>query len=270
VTFEPEQGAFAQVCPYLGLADDADSHATYSTEAHRCYKLPNPTRIALGHQETYCLGENHVACPVFQGEGIPATTRPPAAAPGAAAAGMRPQARAEEEAPARRVAAAPVLEPAGRPRPARAPGRPPPRKGGGVSMPVATIALFALALVVIALAFAVLSLTDDDGGGNQVGGGDALRTAQAQRTADAITRIAGTTPTAAATNATPSTPSTPTGAATPSPTGSAGRTYTIQSGDTCSGIAAEHNVSLQAFLQANNLNDDTCRALQPGQVVRIP
>ena len=39
------------VCPYLGLADDADSHATYATEAHRCYRLDNPTRIAANHQQ---------------------------------------------------------------------------------------------------------------------------------------------------------------------------------------------------------------------------
>ena len=52
------QEEYSAVCPYLGLADDADSHATYATEAHRCYRLTNPTRIATPHQENYCLGAN--------------------------------------------------------------------------------------------------------------------------------------------------------------------------------------------------------------------
>ena len=30
------------VCPFVGLADDRDSHANYSTAAHRCYRLPEP------------------------------------------------------------------------------------------------------------------------------------------------------------------------------------------------------------------------------------
>jgi len=84
VTSEYDQGEFGQICPYLGLTDDSDSHATYATEAHRCYRLPNPTRIAAGHQETYCLGNNHVSCPVYQGEGIP---RPSGAGRAAGAAG---------------------------------------------------------------------------------------------------------------------------------------------------------------------------------------
>src|SRR6185312_6761800 len=86
VTFPADQEEFGGVCPYLGLADDADSHATYATEAHRCYRLPNPTRIATGHQETYCLGANHVSCPVYLGEGVPGAAAPAAAATAAGAA----------------------------------------------------------------------------------------------------------------------------------------------------------------------------------------
>ena len=80
MSMQPGDEDFGAVCPYLGLADDADSHATYATEAHRCYRLPNPTRIATGHQETYCLGANHVSCPVYLGEGVPGEAAPAAAA----------------------------------------------------------------------------------------------------------------------------------------------------------------------------------------------
>ena len=61
------------VCPFVGLADDRDSHANYSTAAHRCYRLPEPTRIAAHYQESYCLTVQHPSCAVFQGEGVEAT-----------------------------------------------------------------------------------------------------------------------------------------------------------------------------------------------------
>ena len=57
MTLQSGQDEFGAVCPYLGLADDADSHATYATEAHRCYRLPNPTRIATGHRRRTALGQ---------------------------------------------------------------------------------------------------------------------------------------------------------------------------------------------------------------------
>src|SRR5690606_9359570 len=78
------QEEYSAVCPYLGLADDADSHATYATEAHRCYRLPNPTRIAPPHQELHCLGANHVTCMVYRGEGVPGAGAAPAPTPAAA------------------------------------------------------------------------------------------------------------------------------------------------------------------------------------------
>src|SRR5689334_622509 len=141
VTGPNGQDEFAAVCPYLGLADDADSHATYATEAHRCYRLTNPTRIASPHQETYCLGANHVSCPVYLGEGVPQTQRP---ATGAAAAGAATAAAGAaavtEEAPVRGPRAGQRPRPATEPRPKRPAGGtlgPRPRSGG-ISMPVAT------------------------------------------------------------------------------------------------------------------------------------
>ena len=84
---EAESGEGASACRYLGLVDDGELHATYSTDAHRCYRLPNPTRIATQHQERYCLTAEHPSCPIFQGEGVEATTQPaPAPAESAASA----------------------------------------------------------------------------------------------------------------------------------------------------------------------------------------
>ena len=73
---ESEGSEAAAVCAYLGLVDDGDLHATYATDAHRCYRLPNPTRIASQHQESFCLTADHTSCPIFQGEGVEATTHP--------------------------------------------------------------------------------------------------------------------------------------------------------------------------------------------------
>ena len=75
MTSQPGQDGLAAVCAYLGLGDDPDSHATYATEAHRCYRMPDPTRIAPGHQTTFCLVANHVACPVFLGKSVAVSRR---------------------------------------------------------------------------------------------------------------------------------------------------------------------------------------------------
>ncbi|WP_322797313.1 LysM peptidoglycan-binding domain-containing protein [Tepidiforma sp.] len=270
------QEEYSQVCPYLGLADDADSHATYATEAHRCYRLESPTRIALPHQETYCLGANHVTCPVYQGQGIPSRPVPaaPAAPPPSAGAvpGPRGQAgrapfggRSGGTAPRR-----PARQPAGtlgpRPRP------------GGVSLPVATIGLFALALVVLVMAFAIQQIVDDDGNStispaDAVATRDALNRTQTAQAASGTptppTQQAGTTGTpGAGSTGTPATTRTP-AAGTPTPGGN-GRTYTVAEGDTCFSIAQANGVTLEELLQANNLTEDDCTRLAVGQTLRLP
>ncbi len=266
------QDEFPAVCPYLGLADDADSHATYATEAHRCYRLPSPTRIATGHQESYCLGESHTQCPVYRGEGIPKTAPPPAGAPPPRAEQVVPVAPPR---PARQPRPAPgdAREPRRRPAPGTVGPRP---RAGGISMPVATIGLFAGAILVIIVAFLVQqALSGDDNGG--VSPTDAVATnAAATKTAST-----GKTPTTAATQtqqpgtpgtgtatkpATTGTPGTP-GTTTP---GTGAKTYTVKAGDFCGTIAEAHNVTLAAFMAANPEIDATCSNLKIDQVVKIP
>jgi LysM repeat protein len=63
------------------------------------------------------------------------------------------------------------------------------------------------------------------------------------------------------------------GAATPVPNGptpkTSGKTYTVQSGDTCGDIAASYGVDVQKLIQANGLDSD-CTDLKIGQVLNIP
>ncbi|MGE0599123.1 MAG: LysM peptidoglycan-binding domain-containing protein [Dehalococcoidia bacterium] len=277
------QEEYSAVCPYLGLADDADSHATYATEAHRCYRLPNPTRIATPHQDKHCLGANHVTCPVYLGEGVPQTQqRPPAAAAGAAgvAAGAGAAAAAAgTEAPVRgpRPGQRPRQQSEPRPkRPSTGALGPRPRSGG-ISMPVMTIGLFALAIVVIAIAFAIQNLTDD-GDNSGISPGDSVATSAAlDKTRTAQAGGTGQTP-GANTTQTPGTSQTPTGSqtaaasktpATGTPS-SGSKTYIVKAGDFCGTIAQDNGITLQELLDANNMTEDDCTSLAIGQELKIP
>ncbi|GIW13524.1 MAG: hypothetical protein KatS3mg062_0963 [Tepidiforma sp.] len=271
------QQQYSQVCPYLGLADDQDSHATFATEAHRCYRIGGkPVRVLPHHQETYCLTENHLDCPVYvTGElpeaPAPAAPPPPEGAvpgPGGRQAGQRtfaaPAARGR---PAQRRPAPGTLGP--RPRP------------GGVSLPVATIGLFALAIVIVAIAFVIQQVVDDGGGGtispaDAVATRDALnRTQTAQAAAGTPTpptQQPGTQPAGTGTprTGTPAAGTRTPGAATATPGAGGGRTYTVSEGDTCFSIAQDNGVTLQELLQANNLTEDDCTRLAVGQELQIP
>lgn len=282
MTYPADQDDLSAVCPYLGLADDADSHATYATEAHRCYRLEQPTRIASGHQETYCLGSNHVTCPVYRGEGIGATSRAGAAGAGAAAAASAGRGRGRPPREGRPAEGrgreggngarrSPALD---RKRPTGTLG--PKARGGGISMPTATIALFALAAVVLVLAFVLnqaLGGGDDDNG--SLSAADRFASQQAQ------TR----TPTSGAGGQeTPAGDQTPDGNGTPEPTqagggdetpaatpttggGGGGLTYEVESGDICGTIASAHDLTLDEFMDLNPGID--CTNLQVGQEVNV-
>lgn len=277
MTFEAEQEGLPQVCPYLGLADDADSHATYATEAHRCYRLPAPTRIATGHQESYCLGASHATCPVYQGEGVSQTAPPVAAA-------APPRQGQPAGRPTRVQGPSPAAKAPQRPRPgterARKPGSSTPRpRAGGISMPVATVGLFVLAIAVVGIALLISRAVDGDDGNNKSYDPGVLATTAAQKTAQAAKTAGGqaTQPPASATAGTPGTPSTPgtPGTAAATRTGTpgtpaAGNTYTVKSGDTCGAIAAAKSITLKQLLDANKMTEDDCLKLQVGQVLILP
>ena len=262
MTYPGTQDDFSAVCPYLGLADDPDSHATYATDAHRCYKLDNPTRIASNHQEAYCLGANHPQCPVYRGEGI-------AAAAGAAAAGGAVAGAATTTAATRSPFDRDRTTTSSSPRAADAGALSPRPRSGGISLPVATIGLFVLAVVVIALAFWIQSIVgdDDDDGGETPA--DTL-TQEAQT----ATANAGDGETATPGGETPTTPAEgggETATAAPTEGGEGGeQTYVIQEGDFCGAIADQFGITLEEFLTANNFTEDDCSNLAVGQEVIIP
>lgn len=55
-----------------------------------------------------------------------------------------------------------------------------------------------------------------------------------------------------------------------STTASAAKTYTVASGDTCSGIAAKNSISLDELLKANRTIDGGCTNIHVGDVLKIP
>lgn len=281
MSFNEDEDMSASVCPHLGLADDPDSHATYATEAHRCHRMPNPTRVASNHQETFCLVSNHVACPVFLGEGIPGAQRSSSAAPVTAPlprpganrgqqAGRAPNAPAQ---PQTRGSATTSATPGGR-KP-RDPGSLGPRpRPGGISMPAATIGLFALAVIIIGIT--VFILNNSGGGDAKVSPAQQFETQQALgKTQQAQTKPASTTPPTVngqtprpgQTPGTPSTPGTASGSTTPT---ASGKDYVVKSGDFCGTIAEANKVTLEALLKANNMTEDDCTKLQVGQKLKLP
>ena len=293
MTFQPGPEELPTVCPHLGLADDADSHATYATEAHRCYRLPTPTRIASGHQETFCLVADFETCPVYMGEGVGATTPPSAAAASPSRGGLQASAAPPirpSQPPAGGARPRPASGQAAGQRPARrgAPGQANPRpRSGGVSMPVATIALFAMAIVVIAIAFLIQQAVSDNGG-SSLSVADAFATTRA-RTAAAQgggqqqtqqpggqTQQPGQTAQPGQTqqpgqSVTPGTGTPATRTGTPGTgTPASGKTYTVKGGDTCSGIAVDNKITLQQLLDANNMKESDCTAIKPGDVLKLP
>jgi LysM repeat protein len=146
-------------------------------------------------------------------------------------------------------------------------------------MPVATIGLFALAVVVIGLAFAIQQLVGDSGGDSQAPA-DAVATRDAlNRTRTAQAGGGATTPTTSTTqtpgNQTTGTPAnrttTPT-TRTPSPgaTNGTGTKYTVKDGDSCFAIAIAHDITLQELLDANDLTEDDCTRLNVGDELIIP
>ena len=276
------QEEYSAVCPYLGLADDADSHATYATEAHRCFRLPNPTRIATPHQEKHCLGANHVTCPVYLGEGVPTTggaqRAAGASATGAAAAGAATAATPEPPVKGPRPGQRPRPQQEQRPkRPTSAGALGPRPRSGGISMPVATIGLFALALVVVGLAFAIQNLVGDDND-DDPSPADTVATAAALNSTRTAQAGGSTQPPQTQTTQAPNGTRTP-GSGTPAasrtpgtgtPPAGGGDTYTVQAGDICGTIASDHDISLQELLDANDMTEADCNTLRVGQELKIP
>ena len=49
-------------CPYLGLADDPDSHFAFPSGAQRCHATARPSTIEVAKQARDCLTAQHISC----------------------------------------------------------------------------------------------------------------------------------------------------------------------------------------------------------------
>jgi LysM repeat protein len=149
-------------------------------------------------------------------------------------------------------------------------------------MPVATIALFALAIIVIALAFAIQQLVGG-GGSDTPSPADVTGTNVANKQT-ATARAGGSQPTQPASSTTPAPGGAqtvvPGGSATPGRTGTAqattpggtpgAKTYTVKAGDNCGKIAEQFGVTAAALIAANTDINAECTNLKEDQVLKIP
>jgi LysM repeat protein len=244
----------AAVCPYLLAADSAWRSSTVSRD-HRCHAVAPAAALAADKQRRLCLVTAHVGCATY----LAATT-------------VLEEAGSVDERPLHRsvTKTAPLVLDRGR-LPFALPALPDRAGQGGL-----------VALMVVAFgALAVTRLGDGGPGITPAAGVDgASPTAAAIATAtpadattvpatpDAPTRTlvpSGVEPTAAPT---PTPEPSPTAEPTVRPSPAAARTYTVQSGDTLSGIAGEHGTTWQVLAQLNDIENP--RQLRVGQVIKLP
>ena len=273
---ESEGSEAAAVCAYLGLVDDGDLHATYATDAHRCYRLPNPTRIATQHQEQFCLTADHPSCPIYQGEGVEATTHPAASAAGDGEAEPDEVTEDREFEPAAAAQSTPFATAASR---WTSRGLRRPVLEGELSMRAATVSLFVLAAVVVVIAFVVNRQIGNEDPAPVAAVATETPTQAAATSTQATTATEETTPAPTPTAAAAATPQptaapteAPTQAPTEAPTGS-GTIYIVQAGDSCGAIASANGVTLQELLDANEeleVTDDGDCPIFPDQELVIP
>ncbi len=144
-------------------------------------------------------------------------------------------------------------------------------------MPVATVGLFAMAVVVILIAILIQQAVGGGSGNNsKISAADVVATnaalkGQTTRPTSQVTTAATGSPGIGTPN-----PSQTPGPGTPSATqtgtaGTSGKTYTVKSGDTCGAIATANNITLQQLLDANKpMTEGDCSSLQIGQVLKLP
>lgn len=245
----------AAVCPYL-LATDSAWRSSGVSRDHRCHAVAPAAILAADKQRRLCLVSEHVGCATYL-----------------AATAVLEEGGSVEDRPLHRsvTKTAPLV--LDRRRFAVAmPGMPDRAGQGGL-----------VALMVVA--FGALAVTRLGDGGPGIGpvvgaeGGTPTPTVAASlapgtpttppSTPDAPTRTlvpSGVEPTAVpSATAAP----VPTAAATPGPSKSpTPATYTVQSGDTLSGIAGANGTTWQELAELNQIDDP--RRLRVGQVLKLP
>lgn len=138
-------------------------------------------------------------------------------------------------------------------------------------MPAATIGLFALAIVLIAIAF-LINQAVDGGGSAQTSEAEAFATQSALKTAQAANETPGPTQSGAG-NETPGSEQTPQDSETPGATettpAGGGDTYTVQDGDTCFAIADANGTTVEELMEINDITDPSC-PINVGDELKLP
>lgn len=99
----------------------------------------------------------------------------------------------------------------------------------------------------------------------------ALRTETAARSTPTPAQPTPAQPTEpSAQSTTTAVPTQPSAEPTATTASGGGNVHLVVSGDTCGAIAGANGVTLQAFLDANNMTEDDCLSIQPGQELIIP
>lgn len=247
----------AAVCPYLLAADSAWRSSTVSRD-HRCHAVAPAAALAADKQRRLCLVSEHVGCATYL-----------------AATAVLEDGGSVEARPLHRsvTKTAPLVLDRGR-LPFAVPVPALPDRAGQAGL---------VALMVVA--FGALAVSRLGGGGSGISpaagvdGASPTAAAVASATPPDATTVPATpaapTRTLVPSNVEPSsspTPSpTPDPAETPAPTASPTvrpATYTVQAGDTLSGIAGAHGTTWQILAKLNDIENP--RGLRVGQVLKLP
>jgi LysM repeat protein len=251
VATSPVAAAVAAICPYLRAADASWRAATPSRD-HRCTAVSPPAPLTTDKQRRLCLVAEHLDCSTY----VAATSARSAAAGEMVGRGpQRPM-----------PSTTPVALDHGR-LAFNLPGMPDRGVGQG-----GLVALMAVAFGALAVGRLTSAGADGTPAGAGSGGGSPRPSVVGSVLGAATERPTGSgssTPSGPARTLVPSdvgpTPSAPGASAPASPSGA---TYTIQSGDTLSGIAAAHGTTWQELARLNKIKDP--KKIHVGQVLRLP
>lgn len=239
----PAASTMRDICPFL-LAADGNWRSIDATGEHRCTAVFPPARLTTEKQRRLCLVADHETCATF----IAAlAVREPALE--RVAATSRPMPRTTPVITERGRFALPALSM----RPDRTAGQ-------------------AALVILLGVAFAGIVFAQLGPGGDGSRGGVG---ASPSPVASAAAVTAAPSDGAVVVSPTPAEQVSPTPGITlvptedsPAPSTSAPATYTVQRGDTLSGIAAEYGTTWQVLAELNDIENPS--ALRVGTVLQLP
>ena len=244
LTEPPPRGASAArvVCPFL-ISSTGDWRLSAPTTDHRCSAFVPLTSLSLEKQARLCLTAGHTSCATYTASVAARASRAGGAGEPVERVGRWGYART-----------APLIE-----------------DTGGLRGTLITMiadrrtwpAIPAVLLVATLLAVGISGIR---------GEGQTAALASPTPAATPLPTVRPSLPPASAApsvapSPSPSAPASPSPSIAPTPAPSF-RTYTVQSGDTLSGIAAKFHTTVAAISKLNNISDP--RKLHVGQVLKIP